>query len=998
MLLLIPALLLLAGLPRTAGAAESPEGREITEVRFVYRDPATGAEQPVLSPSPRLLAQAVRLEVGGPFSEEDAEADREELAREHGMSCLEVRPETVPDGVRVTYVFEQAPRAWAIEIRPEEGAARVRTGRLMEHAVTLRQDDRVTPARLEADRSRIVHYLRRQGYYFATARARHTPLPARVGYTTVHFRVDRGPRVRPKYISVSGNKAFSDRELTRLMETRVDTFWTRRRFVDVIYREDLDAIEEHYQAGGWNDVAVTARPTLFDPEEVMIFVQYEQREGRDVVTSVRITGARTVSRRTIRDRMLTRPGQEFSVERLRRDLQWLKARYYEHGLGALPEDATVAAAGGTAVLNVVFSYARETVVVDIPIDEDGRAGRIEARTTGPFTNEQIAAIVPLAAGDPVTDTSALHAAQAIARFYVRSEPPERHALVDYRMRTTPDGRRLTLEFIRRPETVRPVDAHLRIQVDEGPRYRVGAVSIAGIEPAEEARIRDRLRVGEGDPYSPAGISRDASIVRSTLQERGYAEAEVSETATPRPEEHLFDIRYEIEPGPVYYINVVRISGNEKTRAEVIEREMMVGRREPGPERFDVRRIAQQAERLRRTGYFEDVEITPIPSPRREDDMHFKDLHVEVREAVTRRLFLGAGAGTGVGLFGDIRLRDTNFDITDHPRSWSDFISGKAYAGGGQQLDIYARVGSQFLETGVGWHEPWLRDRPVELGVRAFYRTEYRDTYDLDRLVGEVTLGRRFGIDQELTAYLRARAQRAQVKSIDRDAPTDVWDDRGWHTIPSVAAGLTRDTITGRPFPTAGSRYTLEAELIGSPSFDAVKLRAEGRTYKTIYEAEDESKHVVSLWGGLASIVGSDVPVFERLYAGGLGSVRGFEGYTISPRNSRIYQNPPGGATQPVVGSGDPIGGRFLVQGGVEYMFPIIKDRLQGVAFVDVGSVAKKSTGVGDAVSDLRVSTGIGARFAHMGQVPIAVYLGFPVRRVSGDKREVFSFSIGLHWP
>ncbi|MFW6107910.1 MAG: POTRA domain-containing protein [bacterium] len=1001
---LFPLLVLLAW---PASAAESPEGKKITEIRFVYREAATGSERPVRSPSPRALAQNVRLKVGAAFSSQAARADRDELITEHGLACREVRPELVPGGVRVTYVFQPSPRIWSIRIAPDEGAPGVATTELMEKAVTLRQDDRVTPGRLEADRRRIVRHLRGQGYYFATVRAWDRPVPGRVGYATLHFRVDRGPKVQPQKITITGNAEIADDRLRDLMETDVDTFWTSRRFAEGVYQADVKAIEGHYVARGWKDATVTARPTLFHPEEVVVRVRHAERAGRRVVTSLRVAGAETVSGALIRQRFLTRPGRTFSEDRLRRDLRWLAARYYRHGLAALPDDITVETAGNTTTARAAFGLARETVVIDITVDDEGRAGRVRCRTTGPFTNRQVAEHIMLAAGDPVTTTAVLRAVRDVARFYARpAERPRsaapgtsvRYALVDYRQSSRADRRRAVLEFVRRPAADGSVAAHLRIHVDEGPRYRVGEITFTGIESMQETHVRDRLRMTSGSVYSPQGLARDASAVRRTFQEMGYADVEVDESAKARPEQPFFDVHYDVTPGPVYYINVVRISGNDKTRATVIEREMELGKEELGPERFDVRKIARRAQRLRDTGYFDQVKVTPVPSPRREDGKRFKDLHVQVREGVTRRFFVGAGAGSKAGVFADIRLRDINFDINDPPRSWSDFVSGKAYTGGGQRFDLYARVGSGASECGVQWHEPWLGDRPVELGVNAGFRTEDRDEYDLDRLLGEVTLGKRFGRDQQVTAYLKLRAHRADVNSIDRNAPPDVWDDRGKHTILGLTAGLTRSALDRRTFPTEGSQYTVAAELLGDALFDAVKLRAEGRVYKTVYEATDKTRHVVSFWGGVASILGAEPPVFERLYAGGLGSVRGFEPYSISPRNNRIYAAPPGGPKVPVVGDGDPIGGRFRITGGVEYLFPIIKDRLRGVVFVDAGSVADQSLGIGDALGDLRVSTGIGAQLTHFGQIPIAVYLAVPLKKESGDDTQAVSFTIGFHWP
>jgi outer membrane protein insertion porin family len=152
--------------------------------------------------------------------------------------------------------------------------------------------------------------------------------------------------------------------------------------------------------------------------------------------------------------------------------------------------------------------------------------------------------------------------------------------------------------------------------------------------------------------------------------------------------------------------------------------------------------------------------------------------------------------------------------------------------------------------------------------------------------------------------------------------------------------------------------------------------AEYRRYFLLRERADHTgRHVVSASTNV-EITGSNTPIYDRLYAGGFSSMRGFDFRGASP-----------------VDQGVRVGGDFMWLSSVEYMFPVTADdMLHGVVFCDFGTV---ETSV--KIDDFRVTPGVGLRVTvpAMGPAPIALDFGFPVAKAEFDDEQVFSFSVGF---
>jgi outer membrane protein insertion porin family len=350
-----------------------------------------------------------------------------------------------------------------------------------------------------------------------------------------------------------------------------------------------------------------------------------------------------------------------------------------------------------------------------------------------------------------------------------------------------------------------------------------------------------------------------------------------------------------------------------------------------------------------------------------------DINVVVSEAPTGRLMLGVAVNSDAGLMGQFSLDEQNFDWRRPPTSWDDFVSGRAWRGGGQRFRIEAAPGTEVQRYLVSWQEPYLMDTPVSLGLSgSFFNRRYRD-WDEERLGGRVSLGYQW-IENDLSAAVSYRGESIEISDISTPIPelTEVLGDNSLHGFKLTIANDTRDS----PFlATEGHFLQLELEqVIGS--FDYPRAIVEGRKYFLLRERPDHSGRHVLTASTRVGFTGSNTPIYENFFAGGFSTLRGFEFRGASP-----------------VVSGVQVGGEFLWVNTVEYLFPLTADdMIHGVAFVDFGTVEEKIE-----IQDFRVSPGFGLRITipAMGPAPIALDFAFPVAKADFDDEQVFSFNIGL---
>jgi outer membrane protein insertion porin family len=539
--------------------------------------------------------------------------------------------------------------------------------------------------------------------------------------------------------------------------------------------------------------------------------------------------------------------------------------------------------------------------------------------------------------------------------------------VDRRIDLSPDNREAKVVFI----------------VVEGRPYTVGKVECERVAPSGAPlgplelftvdQVAALLEIKTGDVYSDDKLRRSTEILKRAYGNLGYLDVRVNVTEFRRGPEAVVDLLVHVQEGRLYKVGVISINGNFLTKDKVIRREI---RLKPGRP-FDATEIDESERRLRRSRLFNDVRITvQQPDP---EDPEYRDVLVEVKERNTGSVNFGVAVGSDSGLFGEISIRQDNFDVGDLPESFGEFVTGRAFRGGGQRFSMVFRPGNELFQYAVSLTEPNLLETDYSLGGSFSWRQrQYRD-YDETRITGIASLGRQLG--DVWNASLRLRAEEVELNDIDRDAPVDVFEDAGPDTLTSVGLTLTRTTISTLTRPGKGSRLEVGFETVGALGGDIDFYRAD--LDYTVYLTLDEDflgrLTTLKLNGRVGYIFGGRAPTYERYYLGGT-SFRGFDFRTVSPKGIRNDNGKLGD---------DPIGGEWLVFAGAEYEFPLFQEVITTVLFVDSGTVTED---VG--FDEYRVSVGAGLRLyiPQFGPVPLAFNFGFPIIKEGGDETQVFSFS------
>lgn len=351
-----------------------------------------------------------------------------------------------------------------------------------------------------------------------------------------------------------------------------------------------------------------------------------------------------------------------------------------------------------------------------------------------------------------------------------------------------------------------------------------------------------------------------------------------------------------------------------------------------------------------------------------------DMIVNLEETQTGRLMVGVGVNSDAGVVGQILLDERNFDWKRLPSSWNDVVDGTAFRGAGQRLRIEAAPGTRVQRYLISFSEPYLWDTPVQLNLSASYFDRiYRD-WDEQRVGGRVGLGYQW-TENDLSALLAYRGEDVLISNVSDPTLPDFEEVVGHNALHGFGLTVTNDTRDNPFLPTQGHFLQLGVEqVIGSFSYPRAEIDA--RRYFLVNERPDHSgRHVISA-GTRLGFTGNDTPIYDRFFAGGYSTIRGFDFRGASP-----------------VVDGVEVGGDFLWLNSIEYLFPITADdMLHGVVFCDFGTVEPNVS-----INDFRVAPGVGLRInvPAMGPAPIALDFAWPVAKAEFDDTQVFSFFIGF---
>jgi len=430
-------------------------------------------------------------------------------------------------------------------------------------------------------------------------------------------------------------------------------------------------------------------------------------------------------------------------------------------------------------------------------------------------------------------------------------------------------------------------------------------------------------------------------------------ASVEPSTALNPHTRRVDVSYRVTEGAVAYVGRIIVRGNLKTRDLVIRRELRIS----PSERFDGDKLRRSKERLYNLGFFEEVTLETTATDRPDQ----RDLVVTVKETKTGEFSFGGGFSSVDKLVGFAEITQRNFDLFN----WPTFV------GGGQELKFQVQAGTRRRNIEFSFTEPWVFNRPYLFGLDLFNRVRTRGegySFDLVRRGGDLRLGKAMGDYNRVD--LMYRLERARVSDVPETASAALRDEVGNNTISAVRLGFTRDKRDNIFIPKTGYLASTGIETAGSflgGDRDFWKWTGDGSMYFQPLVENQVLEFHLSL--GLVNNFSNTkaVPIFERFFAGGADSIRGYRERRVGPRDSV---------------NRDPVGGEATALFSTEYTVPLV-EFLKAATFFDVGNVWDRVGKFGRG--GYKSGVGAGARIkTPFG--PVKLDYGWPLSKIPGERK------------
>jgi len=498
---------------------------------------------------------------------------------------------------------------------------------------------------------------------------------------------------------------------------------------------------------------------------------------------------------------------------------------------------------------------------------------------------------------------------------------------------------------------------ITINIVEGERFTVAGYTFAGNTLGRDADLERLLLLKPGDVFNGQLLAESTRTMTEVYGSIGYAFANVNAIPEIDRAKRTVAFTVAVDPGRRAYVRRINISGNARSRDEVIRREL----RQFESAWYDTDKIRLSRERLTRLGYFTDVTIDTVPVADAPDQV---DLNVNVNERSTGTFLVGVGFSSTDKLVLTAQVAQQNFLGT-----------GKSLAlnlntGRTQQLVDLRSIDPYFTDDGISRTVDVFSRRlnAIELGLG-----DYRlDTQGVSLRFGvpytevdRVSFG--LAYDRNKLA-LGANPPQRYVEYVNAYGPSS------WALLGTI--GWLRDERDSPITPTRGL-YTAANVEFTLPVGDLRYTRAD---FSVQWYRPLTKDYTIGLYGQVArgwALDGTLYPIFKNYYAGGIGSVRGFEAASLGPRDN----------------DGFPRGGQSKFIGSVEFLFPLPgagnDQSVRLFGFLDVGNVFVEEI----RLNDLRTSVGFGLNWlSPLG--PLKLSVGYPLNREPTDRLQRFQFQIG----
>ncbi|NQX89644.1 MAG: outer membrane protein assembly factor BamA [Halioglobus sp.] len=607
------------------------------------------------------------------------------------------------------------------------------------------------------------------------------------------------------------------------------------------------------------------------------------------------------------------------------------------------------------------------------------------------------------------------------------------------------------------------EVFITANIYEGDKFTISSVDLSGDLVLPEDDLRHYLLVSEGQVFSQQMVTATEEFITKRLGNEGYNFAKVTGIPEISEDDYTVAMKFFIDPGKRTYVRRINFEGNVKTADDVLRREMRQMESAPASSAA----IEQSRVRLEQTGYFSSATVETPGVPGYDDLI---DVNYRVEEQSSGSIGASVGFAQDAGVILGLNLQQDNF------------------LGTGKRVGIGINSSRYQDLYNFSYTNPYYTEDGVSRGFNVFYRETDLDevniaNYSTNTLGGSMNfgypiketerIGFSFGVSdteidtgrfavQEIEASPRLgnddwfdstfKGNNAQGQATYREPeklnpisklPADYQvpppsgpgflDENGDSFLNwTITGSWSQSTLNRGRLATRGAAQTVALEVaVPASDLEFYKLTYNGEIYLPVPWTQSWTFRMRTELGfGDGYGDTTELPFYENFFAGGFGSVRGYESNTLGPRSTppedyerqraaiRLNEDDTaaelsnqfayvaeGGRlqAQQIDNDTDPFGGNVLIEGSIELLFPLpfIKDQrqLRTGFFVDVGNVFDTSCGSTQRnchdvdFSELRYSTGIGLTW-YTGFGPMSFSLAKPLNSGEFDDEEIFQFTLG----
>jgi len=704
-------------------------------------------------------------------------------------------------------------------------------------------------------------------------------------------------------IKLSGNKNVSEEKIFSLIKTKIGS-----EFSEEGIRNDIKVIS---QTGYFKNVGYE-----YEQKEDGVYLKILLEENPSI-REIYFSGNRVFKKKKLLEFLGINKGDVFNEVKLKEGIEQIRQNYIKKGVNL-------------AEISYEIKQVDEKVDIHIKIDEKGGRnciGEIVFKGNKSFSNKELSKCIkhkrrkmPIFRGTFKQDVLEKDI-ESIKKFY------KKNGFLDVQI----EGKIIP---------VRHSLIKIEFDIKEGEKYFLGDIDFQGNLIFDKNKLFSALTLkNKGEVFNEEKAQENIRNILDIYYNKGYIKASV--TPIPTIQDKYINITYYIEPENVYHAEEIKVKGNTKTKDKVIRREVEIY---PG-DIITAKKIKESWENLRALNYFDEINIFPEFT-----EKESANVVVDVKERERTGIFmLGGGYSSVDNVVGVISIQQNNFDITNPPH----------FIGGGQRISLTTEIGTEAENFTLSFTEPYFLDKPIWFGPDIYRLTHEWDDYTIERTGGDLRIGRRW---EKFSFGAKFLSEKNDLSDVD--IPSIRYQE-GDLTKNSINFSFVYNNFDSKSSPTIGDKLDLEVEYAGgilNGDIDFIKPTIENNYYHPLGRWTFHSR----TYAGWLSEDIEDIPIYERFFGGGIGTVRGYDERTLSPKDAQGYY----------------VGGKTLFAQNLEMIYPLYKDMLKGVLFFDIGNVSNKWD-----FSELKKGVGAGIKvIIPFFNAPIEVYYGYALDEEPGEDK------------